>query len=103
MNNVIALQSANQPVFKILKIRSTKSDGAIKGHADIEVQELTICGLKIIQNKTGGHFVGWPANRYPGKNGAADKWFPVVECKEPLQSHIAKSVLEEARKQGVIL
>ena len=103
MRNIVPPQSEDQPVFKILKIRPTKPDGAIKAYADIEVQELTICGLKIIQKKTGGHFVGWPASRSPGKNGAADKWFPVVECKEPLQSHIANSVLEEARNQGVIL
>src|SRR5262245_25227640 len=97
MKNVIALQSPTQPDFIILKIRqSPKTDGTVKAYVDIQVHDVIIYGLKIIENKKGGHFVGWPANK------GANKWFPVVECKEPSQSHIAKSVLEEARRQGAI-
>jgi DNA-binding cell septation regulator SpoVG len=81
---------SNQPVF-VLRVRAASKPGAIKAYVDIQYAHATVHGIAVIENKTGGHFVGLPSNL-----GTGGKRFPIVEFSEPTRSAIAKIVLDAA-------
>jgi hypothetical protein len=72
-----------------------KPGGSVLAYADVRVGPLTICGVSVVKNKSGGEFVALPA-RAGGR-----QWFDIVKVDEPLKGRIINSVMEAWRGSHV--
>ena len=78
-------------LVSVLHVRASPKDGATVAFADVKIGPVTVLGVSIVKNRSGGFFVGLPV-RF-GKTGKA---FALVEIDEPQRSDVFRIVLAAA-------
>ena len=80
--------------ISILQVRPSPKPGATVAYADVQVGAVTILGVAVVRNRSGGYFVSPPSR--PGTSRG--KFFQIVEVSEPVRTELFKLVLEHARE-----
>ena len=87
------MRTLPQPKVKLLNIRLSENTGNIKAFVDIEIQGLTVRGIKVIQQNNQKPYIRLPEVSFIGSDGKKH-YKHILEIKDPeLKKDLNKVVL----------